>query len=63
MRNDALPDPRLGWQFSTVDKLRAEPPPLASFGAWMAVATKPMAPTIRPISRMITSYIMRQVNR
>jgi hypothetical protein len=24
MRKDAIPDPRLGWQFSAVDKLRAE---------------------------------------
>jgi hypothetical protein len=26
MRKDALPDPRLGWQVSAVDKLRAELP-------------------------------------
>jgi hypothetical protein len=26
MRKDALPDPRLGWQFSAVDKLRAKLP-------------------------------------
>ena len=26
MRKDALPDQRLGWQFSAVDKLRAELP-------------------------------------
>jgi hypothetical protein len=61
MRKDALPDPCLGWQFSTCGQAPGGAAAAGVLGARRAVATKPMAPTNRSHLTHDNVLIMREI--